>query len=1645
MKNFISKKLFFFKLIIFSKLILHLLSIQCNKSHPILKNNECVSTYCNETQFKEGECKLDNPIIKTAWLTYIIIFENTNGEIDFSWDIKYQRKMMLRTIFSNSTERGYYGMEHLDSTQYIFCDEDDNCIPYIRKNINLLEINRTTNWQSGIINNGYMFSYLISIGNENSNIEILDLEHYSRDIIIISPENFLNSTKRIIKGPSSFVGTAIGGYLVFCSIISEIDNPSNNYLAIFIYDISYSNPQNLVNLFYSKYLELVKGEIISCFNLEMTNGHLSCIYLSEDYNYTIINIFNNMLQNKITPLTVYYQKEIGFLANTSNENVFFKGILFNTNKGLYCYFSGDSNEIPTFLFKKIDPITFQLSDLYSEFPVVYLRDYTFNNDFKYNDIVLTEIEKNKFYFVSTYIDKTFLIIAQFQVFTSSSSKVNKLLIRYYIIKLQEYYNIKILNGLKAAIYNINSPSHYLSIAIDFCYNDIYQSSQEINNNEALILFSYPNITSKTEYDFIEYAFKNNLDYFVLNFTENFLIENNIFGFHLEEIVIFEQTIEDWINYYDWKSGKLLDLADYDSDDFWRTPEEDSIKIKFTGNLLERISIYFNNIMVLTTPTELEDYNNYCDNYNNEYGDIYDEEFYEEPLEIREFYFFYYLNINDNLSRNCSQTNCILCLEDDPYYCLVCNNDNYKIINNDKYDKIKICEKEEEIMETTIVEETSNNIDTTINTELITSNNLNIFDELTSQYTDMEKTIFSDFESSGNEKLSQIVEDTNLPISEESTIINNEKSDNLDTILINSHITNEAIVSTNLETITSTNLEKLTSTNLETIASTNLETIISTNLESIYSTNLEKIASTNLETIISTNLEKLTSTNLETVTSTNLETITSTNLEKLTSTNLEVITSTNLEAIISTNLEKITHKPNLDTEISSFNNTNELSLVDLFGDKYKDTELTNEQIKELYKDLKNYILNDYDGNPIIINTGNAKIQISTLDEQKNEDSELSNVDLGNCEKVLRDKYCKTDEDELVMLKFDITLNDTKSTYVQYEIYESNSKAFLELKECSGSDVIINVPIDLDSDLEFLYDLLSNSGYNLFDANDSFYNDICSAFSSENGTDILLYDRRMDIYQKTLNISLCQDGCKFLSYNSETKKAECDCPIQTNEIEIDLSEIKFNSNKMVADFYETLKNSNFRVLKCYKLLYNFRVFLKNYGCMIMTVLFLIFLILMIISKFKNSTKINQYIQNIIKDKALSKYNDSYKILNNSKKDNKIKKIKPKKKLKKSIKKDSEKENKIEKNKVTKKRKNSSKSHSVRKNIDKKENKIINNLKHAPNKRKKNTRNLDKNKIRLKNNRDKGSFINSSVHRNLNENKRNSNKIKENIYNINGININIYNNNQIVRKKLLSDRKINKSKNAKIDDLKPIKIRTDHNSENNNLAKNLNDEEMNSLSYKKALELDKRSYFQYYISLIKKKQLILFTFIPTNDYNIIHLKIALFIVSFALYLSINAFFFNDDTMHKLYKNNGIYNIISQIPQIIYSSLISSIINLILKKLSLSEKNILEIKKEENMETAVQKSKDMQKCIIVKFILFFIISLILMLFFWYFISCFCAVYNNTQIILFKDTLISFALSMLYPFGLNLLPGIFRIPALRAKNKDKKCLYSFSGLLALL
>ena len=228
-------------------------------------------------------------------------------------------------------------------------------------------------------------------------------------------------------------------------------------------------------------------------------------------------------------------------------------------------------------------------------------------------------------------------------------------------------------------------------------------------------------------------------------------------------------------------------------------------------------------------------------------------------------------------------------------------------------------------------------------------------------------------------------------------------------------------------------------------------------------------------------------------------------------------------------------------------------------------------------------------------------------------------------------------------------------------------------------------------------------------------------------------------------------------------------------------------------------------------------------------------------------------------------------------------------------------------------------------------------------------------------------------------------------------------------------------------------------------LNDQEINTLKYEDALKIDKRTYFQYYWSLLKKKHLILFTFYPANDYNLFAIKVSLFLLSFGLYFTINGFFFSDDTMHKLYEDKGKYNIVYRIPQILFSTIISAIINVLLKQLSLTEANILTLKQETDSKKLLEKSKAIKRCLRLKFLIYFILSVVFMAFFWYFISCFCAVYTNTQIVLIKDTLVSYALSMVYPFGLNLLPGFFRIPALRAEKGDKGYMYKISLYVALI
>ena len=702
---------------------------------------------------------------------------------------------------------------------------------------------------------------------------------------------------------------------------------------------------------------------------------------------------------------------------------------------------------------------------------------------------------------------------------------------------------------------------------------------------------------------------------------------------------------------------------------------------------------------------------------------------------------------------------------------------------------------------------------------------------------------------------------------------------------------------------------------------------------------------------------------------------------------------------------------------------------------KNNEMDN-NTTEIYEALSENILEQkFD----VIESDNALLQLSPIDLQlKNDVQNLSSIDLGDCEKKLREQEGLDDEEQFLMIKMDAKNNEISATYVQYEIYNPITGKQVNLAVCEDIPITLYTPVILSEDKLTIITDIEDAGYNAFDIRDNFYNDVCSPYTAPNGADMILSLRKSQIYDKNKDIYFCQSGCEFANYNTKNGKSECNCKVQQTKTITNLASLQFDKTEFLDSFYKTLYNSNFRVLKCVNLLFSSKGLSSNYGGYIMLLLLGLFIAFMILHIINGQKNIIEIINSVLIYKGIDIEKDNLEKVNEKNDKIEQRKQKDKKKEKEEKKEKREKEEKKEKEENGKKDEKEKKEEKEEK---KKEDEIKENDK-GPERRK-----SIKKKSKRHKKEDKDKKIEDlqapSKRRNSKHKSKNTEKIESQPDNIN---------------EAVIDTKMDLENNDKIevkqkDKKERRKSKHHHNKETQNddeiyiqeLSKGLNDQEINTLEYEDALVIDKRTYFQYYLSLLKKKHLLLFTFYPTDDYNLMPMKILLFIVSFSLYFTINGFFFSDDTMNKIYENDNAYNFFNQLPQIFYSSVISAVINMILKMLSLSEKKVLEIKKEKDIVKAKEKAKSAKKELKITLIIFLAISSLFMLFFCYFISCFCAVYQNTQATLIEDTLISFGLSMLYPFALNLLPGFFRIPALRAEKKNKKYLYKISGYVALI
>ena len=847
-----------------------------------------------------------------------------------------------------------------------------------------------------------------------------------------------------------------------------------------------------------------------------------------------------------------------------------------------------------------------------------------------------------------------------------------------------------------------------------------------------------------------------------------------------------------------------------------------------------------------------------------------------------------------------------------------------------------------------------------------------------------------------------------------------------------------------------------------ISEENIESKISQSLNSFISSE-ESLRTSNLESKFTTSI--LTSNII--MKKSNLLTSASDGLSSLSEVKPSSYSSIIINKTIKTSINKLPFSSN-EVIISKTNSNEEIKCTnqEIIDGECNDI-ITKEQIEKIYQYLKDNIIKNNSNSSIIIESKNVIFQVSSLESQKNNNANISSIDLGDCEQILKDKENLTDNGELIIFKIDIKNDDSSLTYVQFEIYNSQNTKQLSLDDCQDIPIIIKSPINLDESFDSIFISLKSSGYDLLNLNDSFYSDICSTYTSENGTDICMSGRKTLVYDKNSNISFCQSGCYFISYDYTNKKSICECEIQKEEIITNSSKISFNTNEFVDHFYKTIKNSNFLVMKCYKLVFSKRGLSNNKGSYIIFSLEFIFIILSIWNCITGKNTLDRYIIEFLQNKVL------YSHENNNKKDVEKKKNESSIRLsKKSDKKEFDKSSKKNLQSEIKafKRKNSQfKSTMKTKKINNKN--LFDEFKRVNIKRGKSQKiilNQNFKKFQL-NNKNINVFINHNL--NMSENKKKPHfppikkrhlskkltRLESNSRNQLLISFNMSkasstrdSNNNLLLKNSKSSTFINKNNKKMIINFNNKTKHIDHingkSKENELLIKNrFNDEELNYLDYKTAIIFDKRTYFQYYWSLIKKKQIFVFTFINQNDYNLIQIKICLLLLAFALYFTINGFFFTDETMNNIYENKGYYNIIYHIPQILYSTLISVIVNTIFKTLSLSENQMLSIKKERNINEAKKLTFKIRKILKIKIIFFYIIGFLFLFFFWYFISCFCAVYKNTQNILIKDTLLSFGLSMIYPFGINLFPGMFRIPSLKAKKKNKKCLYNIGNLLSLI
>jgi len=238
-------------------------------------------------------------------------------------------------------------------------------------------------------------------------------------------------------------------------------------------------------------------------------------------------------------------------------------------------------------------------------------------------------------------------------------------------------------------------------------------------------------------------------------------------------------------------------------------------------------------------------------------------------------------------------------------------------------------------------------------------------------------------------------------------------------------------------------------------------------------------------------------------------------------------------------------------------------------------------------------------------------------------------------------------------------------------------------------------------------------------------------------------------------------------------------------------------------------------------------------------------------------------------------------------------------------------------------------------------------------------------------------------------------------------------------------------------------DKKSENSQLY-NYEADELNELPFDKAIKHDKRTFCEYYGNILLFSHIILNVFFRHNDYNLFVVKLGLLFMTFPINLTMNIFFFTNKTIKVNYVKSldDISLFWSNIANTVYSSILANALLIMLKLICLTHNSVKTLRKIRNVKEAKKKSACVLRCIRFRVSIYFILSFAFLIIFGFYVLCFCAVFENTQINLVKSTLTSWLMSLLYPFIICFFTSLIRNFAFQWKSS---CMYKVKQILQFL